>query len=98
MLQTMDGKELKWMGSSLKDFRQHFLMEQNRRLGISYVAFSLVRIPIIGGHLILSGLEYGKSGLKSLYGIYRVIYVAKFKEAVYVLHAYPKEDQENCGK
>jgi phage-related protein len=40
------------------------------------------------------GAGAGEIRLKDECGIYRVIYVAKFEEAVYVLHAFEKKTQK----
>ena len=35
----------------------------------------------------------GRFGIKDASGIYRVMYVAKFEEAIYVLHCFQKKTQ-----
>ncbi len=84
-------KEIRWAGSSYKDLCDYSVAAR-REAGYQL-------------HLVQSGLDpidwkpmssIG-SGAREIRlhqgGAYRVIYVAKFKEAVYVLHAFEKKTQ-----
>jgi phage-related protein len=85
-------KPLKFIGSSLDDLR-NFPDEARRAAG-----FEL--------HAVQSGLEPGDwkpmpvigPGVKEirihLLGEWRIIYIAKFHEAVYVLHAFQKKTRK----
>jgi phage-related protein len=88
----MKMKQLKFVGSSLDDLR-NFPDEARRAAG-----FEL--------HAVQSGLEPSDwkpmpvvgSGVKEIrihfLGEWRVIYIAKFHEAVYVLHAFQKKTRK----
>ena len=85
-------KALKFIGSSLDDLR-NFPDEARRAAG-----FEL--------HAVQSGFEPGDwkpmlsigAGVKEIrihvLGEWRVIYVAKFSDAIYVLHAFKKKSQK----
>lgn len=89
-------KSLKFVGSSLDDLR-NFPDEARRAAG-----FEL--------HAVQSGLEPGDwkpmpivgSGVREIrihiLGEWRVIYVAKLQEAVYVLHAFQKKTRKTNRK
>jgi phage-related protein len=88
----MKMKQLKFVGSSLDDLR-NFPDEARRAVG-----FEL--------HAVQSGLEPSDwkpiqavgSGVKEIrihfLGEWRVIYIAKFHEAIYVLHAFQKKTRK----
>ena len=85
----MSRKSVYWLGSSLKDLRE-FPASARRRAGqylelvqngIDPIDFK--RMPIVGP---------GAYELRiRAQGAYRVFYVAKFAEAIYVLHAFQKK-------
>lgn len=87
------GKLIEWMGSSLEDLRE-FPPDAMDEVGYQL-------------HLVQSGLEPKDykpfkdigQGVKEIRvrddsGAYRVIYVAKFADAIYVLHAFQKKTQK----
>ena len=86
-------KELEFLGNSLENI-QLFSDSAKQRTGYEL-------------HKVQSGLEPDNwkpmtsvgSGVKEIRvsasdGIYRKVYIAKFKETVYVLHAFQKKDQK----
>ena len=86
-------KELEFLGNSLENI-QLFSYSAKQRTGYEL-------------HKVQSGLEPDNwkpmtsvgSGVKEIRvaasdGIYRTVYIAKFKETVYVLHAFQKKDQK----
>ncbi len=86
-------KEIEFLGNSLENI-QLFSDSAKRRIGYEL-------------HKVQNGLEPDNwkpmtsvgSGVKEIRvsapdGIYRTIYVAKFKDAVYVLHAFQKKEQK----
>ena len=86
-------KEIKFLGNSLENI-QLFSDAAKKRTGYEL-------------HKIQHGLKPDNwkpitsvgSGVKEIKvsasdGIYRTIYIAKFKEVVYVLHAFQKKDQK----
>ena len=87
-----DEKEIRWVGSSYEDLAA-FPTEPRRQAG-----FELGKVQ--------AGLEPGdwkpfdevgagtkEIRVKDANGIYRVMYVAKFDEAIYVLHCFQKKTQ-----
>ena len=96
MLQTMDGKELKWMGSSLKDLAA-FPDGAKQEAGYQLRRVQLGKDPDNWRPLNTIGPGVREIRIKESVGIYRVIYVAKFKEAVYVLHAFQKKTRKTAG-
>ncbi|MCP4428594.1 MAG: type II toxin-antitoxin system RelE/ParE family toxin [Chloroflexi bacterium] len=91
------GKPIKWIGSSLKDL---ITFSDNAKRAAGY---QLYRIQ--------QGLEPENwksfksvgAGVKEIRisedrGIFRVMYVAKFSDAVYVLHSFQKKTQKTAKK
>lgn len=88
----MPGKPLAWVGSSLEDLR-HFPADARRIAGHQL-------------HLVQQGLEPADAKPMKMVGAgvyeirirttlaHRVFYIAKFAEAVYVLHAFEKRSQK----
>jgi phage-related protein len=85
-------KEIRWIGSAYVDIL-NFPLESRREAG-----FQLGKVQ--------AGLDpddwkpFGKVGsgtreirIRDATGIYRVMYVAKFEEAIYVLHCFQKKSE-----
>ena len=85
-------KEIRWIGSSYVDILDFPLASEKKEAG-----FQLGKVQ--------TGLDpddwkpFGKVGsgtreirLGDANGIYRVMYVAKFEEAIYVLHCFQKKN------
>jgi phage-related protein len=85
-------KELRWIGSSkqrLKEFPDEAMDEaghQLRRVQKGLEPSDWKPMPAIGHGVIELRVHFP--------GEYRVIYVAKFPEAIYVLHAFGKKTQK----
>ena len=90
----MSGKNLFWIGSSLDDVRE-FPDDARREAGhqlhlvqLGLDADDWKPLPSVGAGVreirIHTGVEY------------RVFYIAKFSEAVYVLHAFEKKSQRTA--
>src|SRR5712692_5374965 len=86
------GKPLTWIGSSREDLRQ-FPAEARRRGGFELRAVQrgdepndFKPMPIIGQGTYELRFQTDDA--------YRVFYIAKFQEAVYVLHAFQKKTQK----
>ena len=91
MVGTKD-KPLTWIGSSREDLRQ-FPAEARRRVGFELRAVQrgdepsdFKPMPIIGAGTYELRLQTDDA--------HRVFYIAKFQEAVYVLHAFQKKTQK----
>ncbi len=85
-------KPLTWIGSSREDLRQ-FSTEARRRAGFElravqrgYEPTDFKPMPIIGPGTYELRLQTDDA--------YRVFYIAKFQETVYVLHAFQKKTQK----
>ena len=93
----MDGKELKWAGSSLKDLTA-FPDSARREAGYQLHRVQFGMDPDDWRPFATIGPGVREIRVKEAGGIYRVVYVAKFEEAVYVLHAFQKKTRKTAGK
>ena len=89
-------KPLTWIGSSRENLRQ-FPAEARRRAGFELRAVQrgdeptdFKPMPIIGSGTYEPRLQTDNA--------YRVFYIAKFQEAVYVLHAFQKKTQKTSKR
>jgi phage-related protein len=96
--QADDEKPVAWVGSSLDDIRE-FPASARRDAGFELNLVQLGEQP--------SDFRYMKSVGSGVYEIrvrgedsdqYRVMYVAKYEEAIFVLHAFQKTTQETEQK
>ncbi|MEL6438088.1 MAG: type II toxin-antitoxin system RelE/ParE family toxin [Cyanobacteria bacterium J06621_8] len=92
----MSDKPIYWIGSSKEDIAQ-FPIEARRRAGFQLRAVQRGQSPsdlkpmsVIGKGVEEIRIRTGEA--------YRVFYVAKFAEAVYVLHAFNKKTQKTSKK
>ena len=92
----MADKPLVWIGSSRADLRQ-FPQDARRKAGFELRAvqrgqdpMDLKPIPTVGPGVYEIRIQTDSA--------YRVFYVAKFKEAVYVLHAFQKKTQKTTKR
>jgi phage-related protein len=90
----MDEKPLVWLGSSLRELRA-FPEVARRRAGfeLSLVQQGLLPsdwkpMPDVGAGVVEIRIHTGTE--------HRVFYVARFEEAVYVLHAFEKKTQKTA--
>ena len=92
----MPEKPVAWLGSSLADVRS-FPKEARQEAG-----FALDRIPQGGSPTDWKPMPSVGAGVNELRihaaGAFRVMYVAKFAEAVYVLHAFEKKSQKTSQR
>ena len=85
-------KTLRFIGSSIDDLRD-FPMEARREAGFELDAVQRGLMPSDFKPMLNVGAGAYEIRLHVL-GEWRVIYVAKFAEAVYVLHAFGKKSQK----
>ena len=92
MASTTDDKEIRWVGSSYTDLLA-FPKQPRREAG-----FQLGRVQ--AGLDLTDWKPFDEVGagtrevrISDAKGIFRVMYVAKFDEAVYVLHCFQKKTQ-----
>ena len=93
----MDGKELKWAGSSLKDITA-FPDSARREAGYQLRRVQFGMDPDDWKPFKTVGPGVREIRIKEAGGTYRVVYVAKFEEAIYVLHAFQKKTRKTAGK
>ena len=85
-------KRVVWLGDSLDEVRS-FVPEARRRAGQELRRVQAGRLPI--DWKPMPGIGLGVNELRVRPGgAYRVIYLAKFAEAVYVLHAFEKKSRK----
>ena len=85
-------KEIRWIGSSYDDlmgFPQEARKEAGFQLGKVQAGFE----PTDWKSFDDVGAGTKEIRIKDENGIYRVMYVAKFEESIYVLHCFQKESQ-----
>ena len=85
-------KNIIWLGNSKKSV-DLFSKEARKEIGFELYALQTGRKP--SNYKPMSSIGLGVEEIKiSLENQYRVIYVAKFAEGVYVLHAFIKKTQQ----
>jgi len=84
-------KYVRFVGSSLDDLR-HFPAGARREAGFELSNVQAGLQPSDWKPMNTIGAGAVEIRIKDKDGIYRVIYVARFEEAIYVLHAFQKED------
>ena len=88
----VDEKEIRWVGSAYDDllaFPQDPRKEAGFQLGKIQAGFE----PTDWKPFDDVGAGTKEIRIKDAGGIYRVMYVAKFEEAIYVLHCFQKKSQ-----
>lgn len=88
-------KELKWIGSSRKDITD-FPDDAKRTAGYQLLLLQLGVEPTDWKPMHGIGNGVQEIRIRKESGAFRVIYVAKFEEAVYVLHAFQKKTQKTA--
>ena len=85
-------KEIRWVGTSYDDLLA-FPDDPRREAGFQLGKVQAGLEPIAWKPFDEVGTGTKEIRIKDASGIYRVIYVAKFEEAIYVLHCFPKKTQ-----
>jgi phage-related protein len=92
----MSDIQLTWIGSSLDDVRD-FPEEVRRKAGFELRAVQRGDMPSDSKPMSIVGK--GAHEIRIRTGdAYRIFYVARFKEAVYVLHAFQKKTQQTSRR
>ena len=92
----MNDKRLTWIGSSLEDLR-NFPEEARRKAGFELRAVQRGDTPSDFKPMNIVGK--GTQEIRIRTGdAYRIFYVARFEEAVYVLHAFQKKTQQTSRR
>jgi|SRR6266478_5822545 phage-related protein len=90
----MDDKPIVWIGSSRDDVRR-FPREARRKAGLELRAVQRGQEPTDFKPISSVGLGVYEIRIQA-HDAYRVFYVAKFEEAIYVLHAFQKKTQKTA--
>ena len=85
-------KEIRWVGSSYADLLA-FPVDPRRQAGFQLGRVQAGLDPIDWKPFDDVGAGNKEIRIKDRDGIYRVMYVAKFEEAIYVLHCFQKKTQ-----
>lgn len=88
-------KELVWMGNSYRDLCE-FPADAMHDAGYQLHRLQAGKLPMDWKPMIGIGQGIHEIRLHEESGAFRVIYVAKFEEAVYVLHAFQKKTQKTA--
>jgi phage-related protein len=86
-------KDVRFVGSSLDDLKQ-FPAGARREAGFELSNVQAGLQPSDWKPMSTIGAGAVEIRIKDPAGIYRVIYVARYEEAVYVLHAFEKKTQK----
>lgn len=86
-------KKLEWIGSSYKDLCS-FPEDAKDTAGYQLHLLQIGEQPTDWKPMITIGNGVQEIRIREDSGAFRVIYVAKFDEAVYVLHAFQKKTQK----
>ena len=86
----MTAKRVEWLGDSLRQIRE-FPAEAKREAGYQLERVQAGKDPEDWKPMPSVGLGVNEIRVRVDGGAFRVIYLAKFAEAVYVLHAFQKK-------
>lgn len=87
-----DEKEIRWVGSAYDDLLA-FPQDPRKQAGFQLGKVQAGLEPNDWKPFDAVGVGTKEIRVKDASGIYRVMYVAKFEEAIYVLHCFPKKTQ-----
>lgn len=90
-----EDKPIYWLGSSRADLCS-FPEEVRRNAGFQLRAVQRGLLPVDFKPMAAIGKGVEEIRIRSEDGAYRVFYVAKFAEAIYVLHAFQKKSQKTA--
>ncbi|MFC0400604.1 type II toxin-antitoxin system RelE/ParE family toxin [Paraburkholderia rhizosphaerae] len=90
-------KEIRWVGSSYDDLLA-FPDEARRRAGFQLAKMQAGLDPDNWKPFDVVGAGTREIRIKDAQGMFRVMYVAKFVEAIYVLHCFQKQGQTTSGQ
>ncbi len=88
-------KRIAWIGSSYADLRD-FPEDAMHEAGYQLHRLQVGQQPLDWKPMQSIGQGVQEIRIKEDSGAFRVIYVAKFEEAVYVLHAFQKKTQKTA--
>ncbi|MDH2897624.1 type II toxin-antitoxin system RelE/ParE family toxin [Rahnella variigena] len=85
-------KRIFFVDSSLADL-QRFPLQARREAGYQLHRVQHGEMPFDWKPMPDVGMGVRELRIKDTEGIYRILYIAKFKEAIYVLHCFQKKSQ-----
>jgi phage-related protein len=92
----MSDKPIYWIGSSKQDIA-NFPTEARRKAGFELRAVQQGQLPADFKSMSIIGKGVEEIRIRTE-NAYRIFYVAKFSEAIYVLHAFQKKTQKTAKK
>jgi len=90
-------KDIDWRGSSLKDLRD-FPVGARKDAGYELEQIQHGLPPTEWKSVNQWGSGVFEIKLEAIAGTFRVIYIAKFEEAIYILHCFQKKNQQTSPK
>lgn len=90
-------KDINWRGSSLKDLRD-FPVAARKKAGYELEHIQQGLPPADWKSVNIWGPGIVEIKLDALAGAFRVVYIAKFEEAIYILHCFQKKQQQTSPK
>ncbi|MBI4890029.1 MAG: type II toxin-antitoxin system RelE/ParE family toxin [Acidobacteria bacterium] len=87
-----DEKEIRWLGSAYKDLLA-FPKEARKEAGFQLAKVQAGLEPADWKPFDVVGPGTREIRIRDASGAFRVMYVAKFEEAIYVLHCFQKKSQ-----
>jgi phage-related protein len=87
-----DEKQIRWIGSAYGDLLA-FLKDARKEAGFQLGKVQAGLEPADWKPFDDAGFGVQEIRIRDVSGIYRVMYVAKFEEAIYVLHCFQKKTQ-----
>jgi phage-related protein len=91
-IKSSNRKEIRWIGSSYDDLLE-FAAEIKKKAGFQLGRVQAGLDPEDWKPFDDVGAGVKEIRIKDSQGIYRVMYVAKFEEAIYVLHCFQKKTE-----
>ena len=92
-----EDKEIRWLGSSYDDILE-FPDDPRREAGFQLGKVQAGMDPDDWKPFDDIGAGTREIRIKDIHGIFRVMYVAKFEEAIYVLHCFQKKTEATAKK
>lgn len=92
-----DEKEIRWLGSSYEDILD-FPLDPRREAGFQLGKVQAGLDPDDWKPFDDVGPGTREIRIRDAFGIFRVMYVAKFEEAIYVLHCFQKKTEATTKK
>ncbi len=90
-------KAISFRGDSLNDLKS-FNDDVKQQIGYNLHRIQIGKKPLNYKLMKTVGIGVREIRVKDKDGIYRAIYVASFKEAIYVLHCFQKKEQKTRKK